>query len=162
MTNIKKALILMTLMSLTACSQESGPKAEQEFMAIIKEMQASYSDAEKIHNDILADKAVRTGKERLFDASHNVEGWTAEVVEISDVFGVMIEAKNKDVTFKMIMVNPDSKKLANNLKRGDEILFSGELGHESSFTDYGTVTNPEFAFTPKFIYKKGDVDKIAQ
>jgi hypothetical protein len=153
-----KLVIVLLCISISACSSSKGPKDQQDFMGIVDKMQKDYSDAEKKHNRILEQEVVDEYKDKLFQASQNVENWTAEVKEVSDTFAVVIIAKHGDVKFKLVMLSPNAESFARGLKRGDEIVFSGALGHEGSFTGSGMVNSPEFAFKPKTISKKGDTE----
>lgn len=48
------------------------------------------------------------------------------------------------------------------LKKDDQILFSGNLGNESSLTINGALSEPEFRFYPTKISTVDDKDGIIQ
>jgi hypothetical protein len=125
-------------------------------MKLVDKMQDDYSEADSKDNAILEKEVADKYKLAMYEAGQNIVQWKGTVKEIGDTFGTLVVAQQGDVKFKMVMVTDAGKKLASNLKRGDEVTFSGNLGHEVSFTAYGMVQAPEFAFTPTEIGKEDE------
>ncbi|QNA89154.1 hypothetical protein G4G28_12945 [Massilia sp. Dwa41.01b] len=148
------------VVQLAGCSSKLPP-AQQEFMKLVDQMQDDYSEADSKDNAILEKEVADKYKNAMYAAGQDVVKWKASVKEIGDTFGTLVVAQHGDVKFKMVMVTDEGKKLASSLKRGDEVTFSGKLGHEVSFTSYGMVKAPEFAFTPSEI-GKGDDPLVTQ
>lgn len=143
------------VLQLAGCSAKL-PAAQQDFMKLVDQMQDDYSEADSKDNAILEKEVADKYKEAMYAAGQNVFRWKASVKEVGDTFGTLVVAQQGDVKFKMVMVTDAGKRLASSLKRGDEVTFSGTLGHETSFTSYGMVQAPEFAFTPSEIGKEDE------
>lgn len=101
---------------------------------------------EDLDQQISAKKSELTA---LFLQPPAADSWNAAIVTIRRQSGsVVIVAAYGSTSYKLRIVDPASKKLAESFREGDDIQFTGKLMAEGSLTVAGAFVDPEFAVYP--------------
>ena len=94
--------------------------------------------------------------DKLFKKSdRHAKLWLADVNNIYwDGPSILIRASYNCHFYRLYISDGNAKKMAQNIKSGDSIMFSGVLGSETSLTKFGASLAPEFHLKPQEIVWK--------
>jgi hypothetical protein len=91
----------------------------------------------------------------LGDKGRQANSWNAEVDSlIRDGSNIIIRASYGGHFYRLQIFDPEAKKVVEQIKAGEQIVFSGKVGAEASITKAGAVLAPEFYFPPTEILWK--------
>lgn len=168
------APIVFVLIQIAACS---GPAENKEQENFIKNVRTLKSELQNLQTEKLVgwmsknlqpenlgqqiEEKQRKLDELLGDKSRQANSWNAEVDSlIRDGSNIVIRASYGDHFYRLEIFDPSAKKIAEEIKAGDQIVFSGRIGAETSITKTGAALAPEFYFPPSEILWK--TKKIVQ
>jgi hypothetical protein len=168
------APIVFVLIQVAACG---GPTENKEQESFIKTFRILRSELQNLKADKLVgwlDKNLQpenldqqiAEKQRKLDEllgnkGRQANSWNAEVDSlIRDGSNIIIRASYGDHFYQLQIFDPSAKKIAEQIKAGDQIVFSGKVGAEASITKTGASLAPEFYFPPTEILWKST--KISQ
>lgn len=93
----------------------------------------------------------------LFRNPPVADSWNASVVTLKrDGSSIVILASYGSTSYVLRILDPAAKKIAENLRDGDDIQFTGRLMAEGSATSIGAVISSEFAVYPTKVVR-GDL-----
>jgi len=91
----------------------------------------------------------------LGDKDRKAKSWNAEVDSLArDGSNILIWSSHGGHTYQLKIFDSEAKKIVEEIKAGDEIIFSGVIGAEASLTKTGATLAPEFHFSPSEILWK--------
>jgi hypothetical protein len=168
------ATITFVLIHVAGCG---GPSENKEQEAFIKNFRTLKSELQDLQTDKLVgwmsknlqpenlgqqiEEKQRKLDELLGDKSRQANSWNAEVDSlIRDGSKIIIRASYGGHFYGLEIFDPSAKKIAEEIKAGDQIVFSGRVGAETSITKTGAALAPEFRFPPTEILWKSA--KISQ
>lgn len=166
-----RMLMMMVFIHLTGCS---GPPPNDEQENFVRSYRVLKNDLQSLKidkmiglfgNRLLPENISQTIDEKqkeldalLHNKDRSASSWRAEVDGIyREGSDVVITASYEGIFFRMTIFNETAKKIAEGIKAGDQIVFSGILGSEVSLTDFGASLAPEFCFYPSEIRWKSMV-----
>lgn len=160
--------IVFVLLQVAACSGPAENKEQDGFINSFRILKSELQNLKTenlvgwIGKDIepknldhqIAEKQ-RKLDELLGDKERQANSWNAEVDSIiRDDSNIIIKASYSDHLYRLKIFDPSAKKIAEQIKSGDQIIFSGKLGAEASTTKTGAALAPEFYFPPTEILWK--------
>ncbi|MFA3130309.1 MULTISPECIES: hypothetical protein [Acinetobacter calcoaceticus/baumannii complex] len=161
---MNKFNILLLCFLLTACGNStSEPKDQQEFKNLVSSLSDEYKEVKDSKNDLEVKDFEKKFNKELKETNRSVSSWIGNFDSSSvDDEGVTIDLTNGDQTYHLILVDPKAIEYSKNFKKDDKILFSGNLGKESSITMTGALREPEFIFYPTKISTVDDKNGVVQ
>lgn len=91
----------------------------------------------------------------MFQNPPAAESWNASVVTLKrDGRTIIIVAGYGSTTYRLKIIAPEAKKIAENLREDDDIQFSGRLMAEKSKTLLGAFIYPEFTVYPTKVARR--------
>ena len=98
------------------------------------------------------DKQIDKKKETLSNLLENppyAEDWSASIIGLRrEDASIVISATFGNTMYLMTIDEPDAKRIAENLREGDKIIFTGRLMSEGSLTPLGAFFSPHFPVYP--------------
>ncbi|WP_375751560.1 hypothetical protein [Vibrio sp. HN007] len=154
-------LFVALIIGAAIFSPEKAPESQIAFTEQINEFRTVMKEVKESGNQVQQKKL-----EGLYDSfineSREVQSWYANVISvIESEDGIQIKASYSDnqhdsyADYTQLYHLAINKKHAiqalSNLKKGDDIFFTGSLGEEMSLTFSGSLEQPEFYFEPQSI-----------
>jgi len=125
-----------TLLLIIGCSVEI-PNEQQQFIDEWKKIKNGYNNA---NTSSSKQKFKDKGYTFLKENKSKVNNWYGKVIDITSNNRIVVKHKGIEFTLKQ---RGEYAPSLNKLKKGDKILFSGNLDGESSFTTAGAIDRPE-------------------
>ncbi|MGL4225434.1 MAG: hypothetical protein ACRCSE_09975 [Vibrio sp.] len=142
---------------------DKAPESQLAFTKQLNEFRSSIKSATESGNSIHVD-SLQSQFDAFINKERHVEFWHASVQSVDKrEYGIRIEARYSDgqhdsnnrrytqIYYLGINDAAGSIKQLSQLKKGDDIFFSGLLGQEMSVTNSGSIEQPEFHFFPESI-----------
>jgi hypothetical protein len=160
--------IVFVLILAAACGGPAENKEQERFIKTFRTLKSELGElkAEKLVSWMdknlqpenldqqIAEKQ-RKLDELLGDKGRQANSWNAEVESlIRDGSNIIIRASYGGHFYRLQIFDPRAKKIAEQIKAEDQIVFSGKVGAEASITKTGAALAPEFYFPPTEILWK--------
>ena len=152
------ALLLVLIIISAVFSPSKAPQSQVVFTEQLNKLRRLM----KVEEDGSNGSRINTVKEYVeifINEPRDVELWYAKVESVNEYEGIVyIKAQYKEgqhdsyidyaQIFTLQIFDSQSKKIVANLRKGDDIFFSGQLGNERSITFSGGLEQPEYRFPP--------------
>lgn len=161
---VKKFNILLLSILLTACeSSIDEPHEQRDFKSLITSLSKEYESSQNSGNELVIKNFEKKFESELKGKNRPVSAWVGKFVS-SDLHGeeLTIELSNDNQIYHLVLVDPKTIEYSKQFKKDDLILFSGNIGPESSLTINGALREPEFRFYPTKISTRDDKEGVIQ
>ena len=155
-------IFLASLMLMIGCAEEKRNQAQYEFVRKLEKVKDDISDLqvarllnkgkdgklppEDLNQQIDAKKSELA---TLFRNPPVADSWNASVVSVNrDGGSIVVLASYGSTLYALKISDPDAKRIAENLRDGDKIQFTGRLMAEGSATSIGAIISSEFSVYP--------------
>lgn len=151
-----------TLIMIIGCAEEKRSQAQYDF---VKKLDMVKSDLQSLQMSWLFNKGeggklppedlnqqIDAKKSELATLFHNppaADSWNASIVSVKrDGASILVIASYGSTSYVLKILDPAAKKIAENLRDGDDIQFTGRLMAEGSATSIGAIISSEFSVYP--------------
>lgn len=162
---MKRFLILVFPIIVAACGEQQAlePAAQKSFKGLVLSLSKLHEEAEGSGNALAEEEFEKRFEKELKKTNRRATSWVGSFVSSSgEKEKLTIELQNDDQTYHLVLIDPDAVNFTKNLKKGDDVLFTGDLGYETSFTVSGALEEPEFRLYPFNIKRPNDKEWVSQ
>ncbi len=154
-------LFVALLVGVSVFSPDNVPESQAKFTNQLNEFRASIKDAQESSNSVQANK-LQSQFDVFINAERQADFWYAKVESVSDSEdGIRVKAmydgnqhdsyRDYAQLYHLFIKDENAINKLSQLKKGDDIFFSGSLGKEMSVTSSGRLEQPEFYLYPQTV-----------
>lgn len=162
---MKKVFILAFVFVFSACGEKNSlePQSQKDFKKLVSSLSEQYEEAENSGNALAEKEFEERFNKELKKTNRRATSWVGDFVKSSgDKDQITIELSNEGQTYHLVLIDSESVNFTKELKKGDKVIFTGDLGHETSFTTSGALEEPEFRFYPFKMKRPNDEEWVNQ
>lgn len=154
-------LFVALLVGVSMLSPDKVPESQEQFTKQLNEFRKSIKDAHESSNSVLANK-LQSQFNSFINTNRQADFWYAKVQSVSESEdGIRVKAmydgnqhdsyRDYAQLYHLFIKDENAINKLSQLKKGDDIFFSGSLGQEMSVTDSGRLEQPEFYLYPQSV-----------
>lgn len=154
-------LFVALLVGVSMLSPDKVPESQAQFTKQLNDFRSSIKDAHESSNSVQANK-LQSQFNSFINTNRQADFWYAKVQSVSESEdGIRVKAmydgdqhdsyRDYAQLYHLFIKDENAINKLSQLKKGDDIFFSGSLGKEMSVTDSGRLEQPEFYLYPQSI-----------